>query len=90
MQHRINGFAIASLVVGTIWFFWIGSILALAFGYTARKQIRQRGERGAGLATAGIMLGWVGVGTLAIILSFGLLMVVAGTDPAPAPPIPAG
>ena len=90
MQHRINGFAIASLVVGTIWFFWIGSILALAFGYIARKQIRQRGERGAGLATAGIMLGWVGVGTLAIILSFGLLVVVAGTDPAPAPPIPAG
>lgn len=92
VQHRINGFAVASLVVGTMWFFWIGSILALVFGYTARNQIRKRGERGAGLATAGIMLGWVGVGTLAIILTFGLLVVAAGADPAPAlaPPVPLG
>src|SRR6266511_4403171 len=50
---------------GTAWLWWIGSILALAFGYAARKQIAVSGSRqgGDGLAIAGIVLGWVGVGT---------------------------
>lgn len=83
-QRRINGFAVASLVLGTTWMFWAGSVLALVFGYVARSQIRKRGEGGATLATAGIVLGWAGVGILAIILAFGLLaVVVAGPDPAP-------
>jgi hypothetical protein len=60
-----NGYAVASLVLGIIWLWWIGSILALAFGYAARKQIAVSGGRqgGDGLAIAGIVLGWVGVGT---------------------------
>ncbi|MGH3616145.1 MAG: DUF4190 domain-containing protein [Pseudonocardia sp.] len=60
--------AIASLVLGIVWIYWIGSILALIFGYQAKKQIAERGEAGGGLATAGIVLGWVGVGVLAIVL----------------------
>ena len=59
-----NGFAIASMVLGIIWIYWIGSILALVFGYVAKSQIRARGESGDGMATAGIVLGWVGVGIL--------------------------
>jgi hypothetical protein len=59
-----NGFAIASLVLGVVWVFWIGSVLALIFGYIARDQIRRTGEHGDGLAIAGIVLGWVGVGML--------------------------
>ncbi len=69
--RRTNGLAIASMVLGIVWVYWIGSILALVFGYVARKQIRQRGESGDGMAIAGIVLGWVGVG-------LGLLVVVAG------------
>ena len=38
------------------------------FGYVARKQIRERNENGDGMAIAGIVLGWVGLGVLAIIL----------------------
>ena len=68
--RRTNGFAIASLVLGILWLYWVGSILALVFGYIARSQIQERGESGGGMATAGIVLGWIGVGFI------GLAMVV--------------
>jgi hypothetical protein len=67
--------AIASMVLGILWLYWIGSILALVFGYTAKRQIRERGEAGGGMATAGIVLGWVGVGFLAL----GFLFAVASS-----------
>ena len=63
-----NGFAIASMVLGIIWIYWIGSVLALVFGYVARSQIRQRGQSGDGMAIAGIVLGWVGVATLVLFI----------------------
>jgi hypothetical protein len=61
--YGTNGLAIASLVVGIVWLWGIGSVLALVFGYAARKQIRATGglQGGNGMATAGIVLGWVGV-----------------------------
>lgn len=56
--------AIASMVLGILWLYWIGSILALVFGYVARDQINKSGDTqsGDGFAIAGIVLGWVGVG----------------------------
>jgi hypothetical protein len=65
--------AIASVVLGILWLFWVGSALALVFGYVGRNQIRQTGEGGDGLAIAGIVLGWIGIGLL--VLSFGLAAV---------------
>jgi hypothetical protein len=62
--------AIASLVLGILWIYWIGSILALVFGYVAQQQIRQRGESGGGMAIAGIVLGWIGAATLVVMLFF--------------------
>lgn len=69
-RQSTNGLAIASMVLGIVWIYWIGSILALVFGYMARKQIDQSGGRegGRGMATAGIVLGWIGVGTLTLIV----------------------
>ena len=78
IQRPTNGFAIASLVLGIIWIYWIGSILALIFGYIARKQIRERGEGGGGLAIAGIVLGWVGIGVLALFLIFVVIRTLSG------------
>ena len=63
-----NGLAIASMVLGIVWVWWIGSILALIFGVVARKQIRERGEKGDGMAIAGIVLGCVGAATLILII----------------------
>jgi hypothetical protein len=64
--QQTNGMAIASMVLGILWLWWIGSILALALGYSARGQIDRSGGRqgGRGMAIAGIVLGWVGIGTM--------------------------
>ena len=60
--------AIASLVLGALWLYWLGSILALIFGYIAKSQIDKSDgmQDGRGLAIAGIVLGWIGVAILAI------------------------
>jgi Domain of unknown function (DUF4190) len=69
-----NGFAIASLVLGILWILWIGSILALIFGQVGRNQIDGGGQiqGGRGMAIAGIVLGWIGVGTLLLVLVVGI------------------
>src|ERR1700759_4431529 len=53
-KQSTNGFAIASMVLGILWIYWVGSVLALVFGYIARSQIKQRGDSGDGMAIAGI------------------------------------
>lgn len=67
---KTNGMAIASLVLGIVWLYGIGSILALIFGYSAKKEIDASGgqQAGRGLAVAGIVLGWVGVGGLVLFI----------------------
>lgn len=73
---RTNGYAVASMVLGIVWIYWIGSILALVFGYKARNEIDASGgaQSGRGMAVAGIVLGWVGLG----VIGFFLLFLVAG------------
>jgi hypothetical protein len=69
-QTRTNGFAVASLVLGIVWLYGVGSILALVFGYIGKSQIDQSGgqQTGRGLAIAGIVLGWVGVAGVVILI----------------------
>ena len=64
--RRTNGLAIASMVLGILWVYWIGSVLALVFGYVAKRQIRERGDSGSGMATAGIVLGWIWIALLVV------------------------
>jgi hypothetical protein len=70
VQNSTNGMAIASLVLGILWLWWLGSILALIFGYAAKNQIDRSGgqQSGRGMAIAGIVLGWIGVGILALFI----------------------
>lgn len=79
VAQQTNGLAVASLVLGIIWVLGIGSILAVIFGFVARRQIRQSGGRqsGGGMALAGIILGFIGV--LGLILWIALVAVVATT-----------
>jgi Domain of unknown function (DUF4190)/Domain of unknown function (DUF1707) len=65
-----NGLAIASLTAGILWLGWLGSIAAVIFGHVALAQIKRSNgrETGQGLAVAGLVLGWLGVGTLLLIV----------------------
>jgi Domain of unknown function (DUF4190) len=59
-----NGKAIASLVLGIVGLTgipFVASIVAIALGYMARSEVQETGQSGGGLATAGIILGWVGL-----------------------------
>jgi uncharacterized membrane protein len=61
-----NGMAIASMVLGILWLYWIGSILAIIFAFVALNQIKLRNQQGRGMAIAGLILGFIGVGILII------------------------
>ena len=74
--QRTNGLAIASLVLSLVFVCGVGSILAVVFGNMARKQIRERGEQGDGLAVAGIVIGWVGIG-LVVLYIIGMILLAA-------------
>lgn len=54
--------AIASLVLGLLWLWGIGGLLAVIFGFSAIRQIDQSGgsQSGRGMAIIGIVLGLVG------------------------------
>jgi len=70
VPQKTNAFAVVSFSMGIIWYFWIGSIMALIFGYIAKSQIDALPgqQKGRGFAIAGIVLGWVGVGILAVVI----------------------
>ena len=69
--RRTNGLAIASLVLGILWLFWLGSLVGLILGLVALKQIRARNESGRGIAIAGVVLSvlWLVGFVVAIIVS---------------------
>lgn len=66
-----NGKAVASLVLGILCLYGIGSILALVFGFMARKEIDASGgaQTGRGMATAGIVLGFIGIGIMVLLIA---------------------
>lgn len=66
-----NGLAVGSMVCGILEIFTLGfaAVPAVILGHVARAQIRQTGERGDGMAVAGLVLGYLGIlGWLLIIL----------------------
>ncbi len=69
----INGLAIASLACGLGQFVFgpLATIPAIVFGHVARHQIKRTGDQGAGLALAGLILGWA-----TVILGIVLIVVV--------------
>ncbi len=70
---KVNGLAIASLACALAQFMFgpLATIPAIVFGHMARHQIKRTGEQGAGLALAGLILGWAAV-ILAVLLILGV------------------
>jgi hypothetical protein len=87
-----NGLAIASLACGLAQFVVgpLGTIPAIALGHMARGQIRRTGEQGAGLALAGLILGWAAVILGIVIVTVALVAFSHASGPAPAPAILVG
>jgi len=73
-----NGLAIASLACGIAQFMLgpLPTIPAIVLGHMARHQIKRSGEDGAGLALAGLLLGWAAV-VLGVLIVAGAVAVFA-------------
>ena len=84
VSEGTSGNAIASLVlsiVGLVFFPLVPSIIAIVLGRSAKRDIRQRpGLAGEGMATAGIVLGWVGVALIALAVVLFVLLVTTASQ----------
>jgi len=55
----------------------VGWIVAIITGHAAKSQIRQSGAAGGGMATAGLIMGYIGVGLLVLSLCLVIAAVIA-------------
>lgn len=97
MRRPTNQNAILALVLALIL-----PPLGIYFGGKARREIAVTGEEGSGLATAGVVIGWVWTGLIAsitlifclsfavpvLLLIFGSGIDVPNPDPSPSFPFP--
>lgn len=74
-----EGLAIASMVLGIVWVFWIGSILAVIFGHVALRNIKRNQTGGRGMAITGLVLGYIGVGFLVLPIVLAIIGAATGT-----------
>src|SRR5258708_34365387 len=68
---RSNSYAVASLIFGILsWFLCplVGGVVAVVLGHVARGQIRRSGEGGAGLAIAGLILGYAHLAVFGLVI----------------------
>ena len=83
-----NSMALVSLIAGIAGLTiipGIGSIVAVITGHMAKREIARTGEDGSGLATGGLIMGWIGVGLIILaiigaILFFAFFAAVGSTS----------
>lgn len=70
--RRVNGLAIASVVAGVLWMWWLGSVAAVVMGHAALRQIERSGgtQTGRGAAVAGLVLGYCCLTILLAVIVF--------------------
>lgn len=73
---KTNQLAIAALVcgVGQVMLWPLITVPAIVLGHMARRQIRQTGEQGAGMALAGLLLGWAGA-AIAVLVAIAVILI---------------
>ena len=74
-----NSLSIVSLVFGCAQFVVcpvIGAVVAVVTGHISRGQIKRTNEQGAGMALAGLILGYIGIALTVLVLAGGLVFVV--------------
>lgn len=85
---RTNPLAVTSLVsslVGVVfgwtWVLGLGVIVGVITGHIALGQIKRTGEKGRGMAIAGVIVGWVAIGFAVLILvAFALFATIGGVS----------
>jgi len=77
-QPGTNSMAIAAMVLGVAEFFTAGltAIPAVICGHVARRQMRQTAQRGDGLATGGLVLGYMAIIFWTVLIAASLVGVV--------------
>jgi hypothetical protein len=89
ISRPTNGYALASLILGLALVYFCPAIpvtgpLAIVFGHRGKREIEASGgqQDGDGLATAGIVLGWIGTGiaALAVLVVVIAIVAAAGSD----------
>jgi hypothetical protein len=62
------------MVLGIVWVYWIGSVLAVIFGAVALSQIKKANgwKTGKGMAIAGLVLGLVGIAIFLLAVIIGV------------------
>lgn len=82
--NRTNSLAIVSLIAGIGSFFahivpgvggFTVALVAIVTGYMARRQIRETGEQGMGLATAGMVIGIIHIALLGLLILFLIFLI---------------
>jgi type IV pilus assembly protein PilA len=65
-----SGLAVVSLICGILFFVFPSAVAAIIFGHLSRSDIRRSGgqKTGAGVALAGLILGYIGVAIIPFIL----------------------
>jgi len=90
-MRKTNGLAVASLVTSiaavvlcaACTIFGIAAPVGAVLGHVARRQIRERGDDGDGMALAGIIVGWIGTGLFVLAIVLVGLVVLSGATTAP-------
>jgi hypothetical protein len=72
-----NGSATGALICGVLTpLTWgLTAVPAVILGHKARSEMRRTGERGEGFAVAGLVLGYLAIGSWLMIVLFGLILV---------------
>jgi hypothetical protein len=81
---KANSLAITSMVLALVGLACgltapIGAIM----GHVARRQIRQRGESGDGMALAGIIVGWIVTALWMAYLAFMVILIIYAANHSP-------
>jgi hypothetical protein len=83
VSEPTNGLSIAALVVSIVGavglcVYGLGGYLGIVgaiLGHVATRQIRERGGQGAGMAKAGVIVGWIATG-IAVLATVGIIFFV--------------
>jgi hypothetical protein len=78
VRPAVSSLAVAALACGIGVFLTSGltAIPAIVLGHAARRAVRRTGERGAGMALTGLILGW---GAIALIIMLAVLVITVST-----------